>query len=201
MKLLIYSLFLLSTTAAHSQSADSLLFLRFSEQVGGSVDRIVYVNRAGDTVIRLDPSKYFQCFTDTFKHFAVVGLNDDRNWWAIDRKQRLLFQVFNPWIGEPEADEITEGFIRITDKSNKVGFANENGQIVISTRFDWASSFKNGNAIFSMDCKVVPILENGKPSKEHFDLVCKNYGYIDTSGKVLAEGFKTEEEVKQLLKW
>src|SRR5690349_5557909 len=114
MKQLFCAVLLLSFGTLYSQTADSSLFLRTSWHEGQTSQQFFYLNHAGDTVLRLDPLKYYQSFTDTFNHFAVVGMKDKSGWWAINRSEQVLFEVFNASIGEPEADQLANGFIQIT---------------------------------------------------------------------------------------
>jgi len=109
-----------------------------------------------DTVLRLDPNKYFVCFSDTVENFLVVSPRNREGWWAIDLKENFLFQVYNTSLGEPSPDKMINGKIRIVDRQGKIGFANDKGEIVIQPQFEFVTPFSNGKAIIGQSCKKYP---------------------------------------------
>jgi hypothetical protein len=160
----------------------------------------VFVDHRGDTVARLDSSKYYHCFTDTFEHFAVVAMRGRAGWWAIDVEQRPLFEVFNT--GDVSPDEPREGLVRIVGSDRRLGFANTNGEIVIAPQFEIVSSFYNGRAIIGRGCqKVYWRDDNGKLSDEHWSIECGTYGYINNKGTVLRNGFSSYRKVQNAIGW
>jgi len=161
----------------------------------------VFTNQRGDTVTRLDTAKYYVCFSDTIQNFGIVGIKNKKGWWAIDKNEKLLFQVFNTSSGEPTPDELREGMIRIVDDSGKIGFGNYKGQIVIKPQFEAASSFYKGKAIIGRQCQQVLWCCKGKNEDKHYITDCKQTGYIDTTGKVRKIGNYTFEQIQKEIGW
>ena len=161
----------------------------------------VFVNQKGDTVTRLDTAKYTVCFNDTIQYFAVVGIRNKKGWWAIDKNETPLFQVFNTSSGEPAPDELREGMIRIIDDSGKIGFANYKGQIVIKPQFEAASSFYKGKAIIGRKCQEVLWCCKGENEDKHYTTDCKQAGYINKKGQVQRMGNLTFGQVQKTIGW
>ncbi len=128
-----------------------------------------YVNSSGDTVIAL--GKYYYCYTDTLKDFAIV-LKKDGKCVAIDKNDRELFRVY--WF-ENGPDYLSDGLFRII-KNAKIGYANKMGEVVIKPQFHCAFSFKDGRAKVSFRCKTVL-------SGEHRKWESLQWFYIDKTGK------------------
>ncbi len=160
-----------------------------------------FINEKGDTIKRFDTSKYNFCWTDTFQHFAVVSIKHKAGWWAIDKNEKQLFQVFNIYVGEPEADKLIEGMIRIVNNKGKIGFANFKGEIVIKPQFETVSCFYKGNAIIGEKCKEMPCCGEKKDDGEHHIIQCEKYGYINRKGQKFHLNKKTFEEVQKVIKW
>ena len=99
------------------------------------LDQTGYVNLEGDTIIPF--SKYQYCYSDTIKEFGIVK-NKEGKLIAIDIKQRILFEVFN---SENSPDPISEGLFRIK-KNEKIGLANELGEVIIPPKYEGALPFK-----------------------------------------------------------
>jgi hypothetical protein len=97
------------------------------------------------------PAKYSQSFTDTFKKAIAFVVDPKEGPIAIDRTGKMLLK---PYIFDNGPDYIEEGLFRYTE-NEKIGFADENGKIVIPARYDFASFFKNGLAAFGKDFKIV----------------------------------------------
>lgn len=112
-----------------------------------------YVNQDGDTIIPL--GKYYYCYTDTFRNFAIVYTKDGKI-IGIDRKEQELFEIFKY---ENGPDYLEDGLFRII-KNGKIGFANEQGCIIIEPQFDCAFPFKNDKAKVSNNCKSINEHEN-----------------------------------------
>ncbi len=98
-----------------------------------------YINRKGDTVIPY--FKYSKCYTDTFRTIAIV-LKQGMGYIAIDKKEVFLFRVF-PYNNQP--DSPSEGLFRIIE-NGKTGYADKEGRVVITPKFDCAFPFKGGLA-------------------------------------------------------
>jgi len=119
-----------------------------------------YVDSSGKVVI--SAGKYPYIFTDVFEKIAFVLLKDKKGVYAIDRNEKILFQVCSYEIGP---DIISNGLFRIIE-NGKIGFANMNGEIVIKPRFQFVYPFQeNGFAIFcengtwSMLDKYIPVIK------------------------------------------
>ena len=119
-----------------------------------------YVDSSGKVVI--SAGKYPYIFTDVFEKIAFVLLKDKKGVYAIDRNEKILFQVCSYEIGP---DIVSNGLFRIIE-NGKIGFANMNGEIVIKPRFQFVYPFQeNGFAIFcengtwSMLDKYIPVIK------------------------------------------
>lgn len=135
-----------------------------------------YVNEKGDTMI--PAGKYNHIFTDTFTKMAIVMTNENRC-IGIDKNEKELFEVF--WF-DNGPDYVQDGLFRIK-KGDKIGYANEAGEIVIEPKYKCTTSFENGQAHVAYECDLVKedeytVIENAK------------WLYVDTKGK---ETEKTEE--------
>lgn len=161
----------------------------------------VFVNQKGDTITKLDTSKYYRCFSDTVGHFAIVGIRNRKGWWAIDKSENLLFQVFNTSSGEPSPDELRYGMIRIVDDSGKIGFANYKGKIVIKPQFEAASSFYKDNAIIGRQCKQVLWCCKGENEDKHYITECNQTGYINKNGQLKKVADITFEQMQKKIGW
>ena len=127
-----------------------------------------YMNAAGDTVIPL--GKYYMCVTDTLKVFAIVATNSEII--GIDAKENRLFEVFNYDNGP---DYISEGLFRIVE-NDLIGYANEQGEIVISPIYTCAWPFEEGRAKVSINCE--------KAMMDEYEIWQSNdWFYIDMTGK------------------
>ena len=119
-----------------------------------------YVDSSGKVVI--PAGKYPYIFTAEFDKIAFVLLKDRKGVYAIDRNEKILFQVCSCEIGP---DIVSNGLFRIIE-NGKIGFANMNGEIVIKPRFQFVYPFQeNGFAIFcengtwSMLDKYIPVIK------------------------------------------
>ena len=167
--------------------------------------RSVYslIDEKNNLIKVLDSSKYYITFNfDNYVYFAVFGKKGNPGWTAIDAKENILFQVYNTSFGEPSPDYLIENKIRIIDGENKIGFANEKGQIVIKPQFEIVTSFHNGKAIIGEKCKNVPWKEHAKEEDcQHYTIVCENFGNINEKGEILKLGNYTFEEIKKKIGW
>ena len=119
-----------------------------------------YVDSNGEIVI--PAGKYADIFTAEFDKIAFVLLKDKKGVYAIDRSEKILFQICSFEFGP---DIISNGLFRIIE-NGKIGFANMNGEIVIKPRFQFVYPFQeNGFAIFcengtwSMLDKYIPVIK------------------------------------------
>ena len=132
-----------------------------------------YLDKDGNTVI--PRGRYPICLTDTFRTFAVV-YKSNRGFIGINRKEDVLFKIFQYDNGP---DFPSEGLFRIIE-GNKLGFANIDGEVVVSPSFDAAYPFSEGLAAFCEGCKTQRVEEqntwkNGK------------WGFINNKGEIVIE--------------
>lgn len=203
MKYLLAICFCWFCVSAFAQSNPGLLTVREDTTLKNKYS-YAFVNSKGDTVTRLHKNKYTVCFTiDTLRYFAVVGFKSKHGWYAIDRNEKVLFEVYNTSKGEPSPDELREGLIRTVDGKGKIGFANARGQMVITPRFEAATSFYKGQAIVGQTCKEVLWCGNAHANDgdKHYSIDCKQAGYINKKGQVLKMGNFTFEQIQKQIGW
>jgi len=200
MKTLLFIIAFLSVTVSYGQKPKSYLVVRY-DTTDKEKFAYVFTNQRGDTVTRLDTAKYYVCFSDTIQYFAIVGIKNKKGWWAINRKEKPLFQVFNTSSGEPSPDELREGMIRIVNDSGQIGFANYKGEIVIKPQFKAASSFYKGKAIIGRQCQQVLWCCKGENEDKHYITECKQTGYINTQGQTRKIGDYTFEQMQKEIGW
>ena len=92
------------------------------------------------------------------------------------------------------ADYFVEGLARYISHG-KIGFINPKLHIVISAKYDHATSFKNGLAFVSNGCHK----ERDKDDPEHSHIVGGLWGAIDKNGTVVVPVEHTREEVERLI--
>ena len=129
-----------------------------------------YVNSKGDTVV--PTGKYYYCYTDTIRNLGIVMENKNGRIIGIDKNAKELFEVFKYDNGP---DYIQDGLFRII-KNGKIGYANENGEIVIEPKFDCAFPFENGTAKVSYNCYT-------KNDGEHSIWKSDDWFYINKKGE------------------
>lgn len=157
-----------------------------------------------ENVIRvLDSTKYLICFNiENYSYFAVFGIKGQPGWIAIDANENILFQVYNTSFGEPTPDYLIENKIRIIDKENRIGFANELGKIIIKPQFEIATSFHNGKAIIGQKCEKVPWEKHTKEEDcHHYSIICGKHGYIDEKGEIIKLGKYQFEDIMKEIDW
>ncbi|MEO6849801.1 MAG: WG repeat-containing protein [Mucilaginibacter sp.] len=140
-------------------------------RVNDKNDNCGYINLKGDTIIPF--GKYLQCFTDTFRNYAIVSKRKT-GVVAIDRNENVLFNIF---LFDNGPDYPSEGLFRIV-KDGKIGYADSNFTIKIQAQYGCALPFANGVAKVSIECKTVHVEPNG----EHSAWVSNNWFYINKSG-------------------
>ena len=200
MKTLLFIIAFLSAIVSYGQKSKNYMVVRYDTTDKGKF-AYVFTNQRGDTVTRLDTAKYYVCFSDTIQYFGIVGIKNKKGWWAIDKNEKLLFQVFNTSSGEPTPDELREGMIRIVNDSGKIGFANYKGEIVIKPQFEAASSFYKGKAIIGRQCQQVLWCCKEENEDKHYIIDCKQTGYINNKGQVRKIGNYTFEQIQKEIGW
>lgn len=133
-----------------------------------------YVDSSGKVII--PAGKYPYLFTDVFDKIAFVLLKDKKGVYAIDRSEKVLFQVCSFELGP---DIISNGLFRIIE-NGKIGFANMNGEIVIKPNWEFIFPFQeNGLAIFCEKGNWIWI------DKEHRKFSGGKWGAMDTKGNIV----------------
>ena len=150
---------------------DDYLVLVYASGQGEIGDSSGYMNIAGDTVIPI--GKYFYCYTDTLRNFAIVHTRGGKC-IAIDRDDQMLFEVY--WY-DNGPDYVSDGLFRIIE-GEKIGYADTDGKVVIVPQYDCAYPYQDGQAKVSKDCTIVPM-------GEYLTWESENWMYIDLSGKVV----------------
>jgi len=163
------------------------------------------VDSEGKIITTLDTSKYasIDLNNQELGYFAVFMIADTQGMFAIDVDEKILFEVYNRDVGVPYPDELIEDKIRIVDKDDRVGFANEFGQVVIKPQFEVATSFNKGKAIIGQQCRKVPwhTDDGEKGDCIHYSIECQEYGYIDTNGDIKKIGQYTFDEIQEEINW
>lgn len=133
-----------------------------------------YVDSNGEIVI--PAGKYADIFTAEFDKIAFVLLKDKKGVYAIDRSEKILFQICSFEFGP---DIISNGLFRIIE-NGKIGFANMNGEIVIKPNWEFIFPFQeNGLAIFCEKGNWIWI------DKEHRKFSGGKWGAMDTKGNIV----------------
>jgi len=142
---------------------DDYLLLQETEE------SVKYVDKNGTTVI--PDNKYVNCFTDTFRNYALV-LDTAKGFIAINRKEQFLYNVF---VFDNAPDEAKDGLFRII-KNNKIGYADaKSGKIIIEPIYQAAESFENGVA-------KVALIATKEQIGEHYIWKSDNWFNIDKTG-------------------
>ena len=161
------------------------------------------VDEQGNVIIQLDSSKYYTSFyNDQYGYFAIFGKKGSSGWIAIDACENELFKVYNTSFGEPSPDFLVENKIRLIDENEKIGFANNKGEIIIAPQFEIATSFYNGKAIIGKECKKVPWNKHAKESDcHHYSIICKEQGYINEKGEIIKIGDFSFDQIMKEIGW
>jgi len=163
------------------------------------------VDSKGHKIKTLDTSKYASINLNNQKlgYFAVFMIADTPGIFAIDIDEKILFEVYNREVGVPYPDELSEDKIRIVDNDDRVGFANEFGQVVIEPQFEVATSFNKAKAIIGRKCRKIPwhTDDGEKGDCIHNSIECKEYGYIDKDGAIKKIGQFTFDEIQKEINW
>lgn len=161
------------------------------------------IDEDGKMIKQLDTAKYLISFNnEQYVYFAVFGKKGSSDWIAIDANENELFKVYNTSFGEPSPDYLIENKIRIINKTDKIGFANEKGEIIIKPQFDIATSFHNGKAIIGQTCKKIPWDEHAKETDcHHYSIECERHGFINDKGVVIKIGAYSFDQVMKEIDW
>lgn len=131
--------------------------------------------------------KYSYCYTDTLKDFAVV-MDKNNRCIAIDINENELFEVY--WY-DNGPDYLSEGFFRIK-KDDKIGYANEKGEIIIKPQYKCAFPFEDGKAKVALDCSY-------EQMGEHQAVQSNKWFYIDKSGTKVGDAKDENQPVMETI--
>jgi predicted Rdx family selenoprotein len=163
------------------------------------------VDSKSQIITTLDTTKYASIDLNNQKlgYFAVFMIADTTGMFAIDVDEKILFEVYNRDVGVPYPDELIEGKIRIVDNDDRIGFANEFGQVVIEPQFEVATTFNKGKAIIGKECIKVPWhTEDGQADDcIRYSIECEKFGYIDANGQIKKIGDYTFDEIQEEINW
>jgi len=173
------------------------------KETGTWRDIYCLVDEKGKVIRQLDTSKYYISLNNgKFGYFAIFSKKGNSGWTAIDANENELFKVYNTSFGEPSPDYLIENKIRIVDKNDRIGFANNKGEIVIRPQFEIVTSFHNGKAIIGQTCKKIPWDEHAKEADcHHYSIVCMKHGYINEKGVVLKIGDFSFNQIAKEIDW
>jgi acetyl esterase/lipase len=145
-------------------SCDFASFESSREKLGHCAAR----NADGDILVRPE------LLDDIAPDSGVQSLHVDGNWlFAIPGKTRVALEFDNG------ADYFREGLAR-TVRDGKIGFVNENLDLVIQARWDFAFPFDQGRAVVCIGCQP-------EADGEHSALVGGKWGYIDRHGDIVVD--------------
>jgi len=148
--LLLGTLLFLSCSQPKHFSSDYYLYLKID--TSEKLEKYGYTDSTGKIIIPFD--KYPMCFTDTIKTIGFVavrhqGLSKVKGYYAINRNDQILFQVY-PF--DNGIDMVQEGLFRIVDEQGLIGFADMSGKIMIRPRYAYVDRFTDGLASFCVGC-------------------------------------------------
>ena len=174
MKINIIITILLVFISMNMYAQDNKLYIYYYPNFEAVDATLGYVDSSGKVII--PAGKYPYLFTDVFDKIAFVLLKDKKGVYAIDRSEKVLFQVCSFELGP---DIISNGLFRIIE-NGKIGFANMNGKIVIKPNWGFIFPFQeNGLAIFCEKGNWIWI------DKEHRKFSGGKWGEMDTKGNIL----------------
>ena len=157
MKINIIITILLVFISMNMYAQDNKLYIYYYPNFEAVDATLGYVDSSGKVII--PAGKYPYLFTDVFDKIAFVAIRGRQGIYAIDRSEKVLFQVCSFELGP---DIISNGLFRIIE-NGKIGFANMNGKIVIKPNWGFIFPFQeNGLAIFCEKGNWIWI------DKEHF---------------------------------
>ncbi|MEO1051110.1 MAG: WG repeat-containing protein [Bacteroidota bacterium] len=122
---------------------------------------VAYVNAEGDTIIPFGKFAYFG--TDTMSYYANVMEHPNDSTYGrfigIDQKANTLFDLV---IFDNGPDYFNEGLIRV-QRNQKMGYANEKGEVVIPCQYAYAKWFNNGIAEVTFEVTKYPNADEHQP--------------------------------------
>lgn len=128
----------------------------------------------------IKPFKTYKYLVKNNSHKSEVKENffyihpKNRPEYAVNRLGKFLFY---PYYFDNGPDYIKENYLRIKDENGKVGFADKEGKVVISPKYDYATPFNMGFSSYCNGCYF-----DRKKDEEHPPIVGGTWGYIDVNG-------------------
>lgn len=128
----------------------------------------------------IKPFKTYKYLVKNNSHKSEVKENffyihpKNRPEYAVNRLGKFLFY---PYYFDNGPDYIKENYLRIKDENGKVGFADKEGKVVISPKYDYATPFNMGFSSYCNGCYF-----DRKKDEEHPPIVGGIWGYIDVNG-------------------
>lgn len=168
----ILLLFSVITTLGFAQEKNDLLYRIYDSE---SWDECGYLNANGDTIVPFGDC--FACFSDSLPYAILLEYDDQvPGFKTINAQGFEIFRVF-PFDNGP--DYIEDGMMRII-KDGKIGYATEDGEVIVEPIYEAAWPFENGKAQVSIHAKSV---KDG----EHSQWVDTDWFYIDKKGNRIGE--------------
>jgi hypothetical protein len=130
-----------------------------------------YVNQNGVEIV--PAGKYLFCFEDTIQTFGAV-MTKDKVCMGIDKNGKELYEIY---FYDNGPDYLADNRFRII-QNEKIGYANELGEIVIKPQFQCADGFENGKARVTNNCKL-------KQDGEYTSSESDSWFFINTKGEKL----------------
>jgi hypothetical protein len=124
-------------------------------------DFIGYKDAKGNVIL---PARYIYTYTDTFSHKAAIVIDSVDGPMVIDKTGK---KILSPFIYDNGPDYVVENVYRVVDNNKKMGFADLDGNIVIPTKYEFVSEFKDSMACFGSGYKLekqgeVSLMTGGK---------------------------------------
>lgn len=127
--------------------------------------------RAADGTVLVEP-RFF--IAQPFSAGGIATAADREGWVVLDRSGKVLLR---PYLFDNGPDPFKEGLARFVE-GGKVGFFNQQGEVVIPATFDFAEPFADGKARVCSGCQK-------KADGEHFSYQGGQWWTIDKTGKKL----------------
>jgi len=145
---------------------------------------IGYKTTGGRIIIK---AKYSFAYTDTFYKMAIVS--KDYHWIGINRNEKVILK---PFIFDNCPDYVEEGLFRFVE-NNKIGFANLDGEKIISAKFDFAEPFQDGLSAYTLGGHR----QNEKDDEHWYWVGGYENGYINKSGQYFKKVKKLEHNNRE----
>lgn len=139
------------------------------------LEPVCYVDEKGDTIVPY--GKYCYCVSDSIAPIGFVIEKNNHRIACINTEGEVLCHALEGDIIEP--DYMYEGYFRIVNDEDLMGFADSLGHVVIAPQFKWAEPFEGGKA------RVTYSGHKSDPNDEHWEWVSDDWFYIDYQGRKL----------------